>query len=546
MQSIHKYTYLILIIFFTNCSREDSDQYILIDQTEDETEYYFDSHFVGYITDENGNVIPNAKISIGDITSTSSTNGIFLMDNIKTNSSGQIIKVEADGYDTYVEHVLKLENHISNHAIVLTKNAKNFIIDPQAAQKLQIDDQLSIDVVENSFKREDGNLPNGDIIIKIQKDFIKQDFPFISLNLQKGILDDGSIYQIEAYDAQGAPLISVQPLTIQVRDNNKRFGILEISKNKWKEVAMNTQNVNTFSLPNLTPFICGKFNDISKVKTRMVDVDGSGVTLMKAQIILDNNQSKRYIADQDGYLYFYTKSPSQINIQILGGCNNILISEVRSLTENSILDLPDYIIQNQDITKINSNIKNCSSPITDMDRVNVKFIEEHRSAVVYQTKSVEEFRIPKCQNLLKADYYKSNKKQFSINLSKPIDDSIFNIKTDPFCVDTYSGSMVIAGQEKHFNQGDFYIIKDKNRAWLTITDLNTFSIVIPNEITSEALPVFEFFSTFPDVTYCDNAQCNELKGFLNYIDMDNTNAKIKINGNISGVDISATFEKKIQ
>jgi hypothetical protein len=526
-----------------SCQREDVDVSIPGDIIIEEKDTFFDSQFIGIVQDVSGLPLQNVKVVVGNTSDISSDNGIFIIKNAKTNSSGSFIHFSKEGYfDQYV-FLTKSSDAYSNIFVTLQKKTNFLSFSGDADRDIQVSDYFSVNISSGSFTTPDQQVYSGTVRVYTSFSSVSQNVPVISDKLTSGLFSEGQNIHLYFESSDSVPLKQIKPITVTALLSGFQLAVLDPSKNKWKQrLATEVSGVHQITWSENLPIATGKFVPLTRVQSRIVSPSQTGVSLTSVEITAENNASFMVFPDQNGYLDFYTPSDNNLNIQIKDVCGQTLVSTSVPVGKDKIQILPDMVTDSSYLTTIRSQIEACASPINGQDLINVFLQENDKALVLYQYQNDQIFVVPSCVEVKKATYYRGKQKQFSVSFSGQQNKTMLDINASPLCIEKVSGYFSINDVVTLLDEKQFTILREgQNKENVVVTDLNGFVISIPGVNGPGNYTPDAIFFNHPDVTDCYSGDCAMIEVRIDEISVPGAVVKIRLEGQMSGDKIRGEF-----
>lgn len=534
---------LFVFLLLISCQREDVDLSIPGDIIIEETDTFFDSQFIGIVQDVSGLPLQNVKVVVGNTSVISSDNGIFIIKNAKTNSSGSFIHFSKEGYfDQYV-FLTKSSGAYSNIFVTLQKKTNFLSFSGDADRDIQVSDYFSVNISSGSFTTPDQQVYSGTVRLYTSFSSVSQNVPVITEKLTSGLFSEGQNIHLYFESSDGLPLKQIKPITVTALLSGFQLAVLDPSKNKWKQrLATEVSGVHQITWSENLPIATGKFVPLTRIQSRIVSPSQTGVSLTSVEITAENNASFMVFPDQNGYLDFYTPSDNNLNIQIKDVCGQTLVSTSVPVGKDKIQILPDMVTDSSYLTTIRSQIEACASPINGQDLINVFLQENDKALVLYQYQNDQIFVVPSCVEVKKATYYRGKQKQFSVSFSGQQNNTMLDINASPLCIEKVSGYFSINDVVTLLDEKQFTILREgQNKENVVVTDLNGFVISIPGVTGPGNYTPDAILFNHPDVTDCYSGDCAMIEVRIDEISVPGSVVKIRLEGQMSGDNIRGEF-----
>lgn len=535
--------FLICILMLVACQREDSDVITPIDVIEEESETFFDSHFIGKTTDVNGAALENVQVSIGDFTDYTTENGVFLFNNSKTNSTGALIKMSKNGYFNQYCFTAKAANQFSNLTITLRKKNSHQIFNSSDLTELSVNNQIKLAIPESAFSYTNGTLYQGQVRFYIDFHPLLDNMPVVDKNFKKGILIDDTKVQFVFETIDGLPLHITKSLQLMINKNNIIVARLDINKSKWIETPSKKENSQIITnIDQNIPYIIGQFTPATRINTQIVNVVQKGVSFTQLSVINDLQGSQIVQPDQDGNVSFYVPSNVDISIAIIDVCGNNLAESAIKVSKDVKQQIPNIVLKNQDLLTVKSTIDACGLPLSVFDLVNVHFQSTGQNVVAYQSQNDQTYCLPTCMKVEKASYFRGKDEKFSISFSGYSNSQQLNINAAPLCLEKISGYFSVNDVPVLLDMNQYYIYREINDLQnLVISDLNGFMISIPKVSGIGKYQPDAIIFNHPKISDCNLQECAEMTVWIDEINNPGEIVKIRVSGNMNGNRIKGEF-----
>lgn len=530
------------------CNRHDSETIIPSIEIEEPIEY-FDSHYVGLITNENQQAIVNCDININGNTTTTSANGVFSFVNAKTNKAGNVIAISKDGYFDQYLFVHNTAQSISNLKIELVKKNIFAKINSSQTNNIALENNISLTIPANAFSTSNANPYTGQInLFYNNKNFQLKNIPFVFNNLQSAILENSTVVDIIAEDQSGNKLYLNKPLTIEANMNGK-IGMLDIKKDRWQEIESikGTTSSTAASISNLSPIIVGSSAPKALVTSQIKLSANIDPTFVKAEIVDAQNHSYTTPITQDGTLRFYVAQDRPITIYIRDFCDNIIATKSFRSDKNVNQTLENIVLNEPSFKTLISEIKPCEEAISIKDMVYGLYEFDGQTNVIVQYANAQTMTLPKCLHLNKVSYFRGTQKLYSINLDQSINNnSNLYLGSNLFCVPKLSGIIKINNSSIILNSNQYKIYREGNSTTnLTITNFNGFVISIDNVTKVGKYKANGVIFNNPAFADCFGNDCNDLSVEIKKIGNIGDLVSLSVKGSINGLTLDGEFTNKL-
>jgi hypothetical protein len=535
--------FFICIILLAACQREDSDIIEPIEVIVEETETFFDSHFIGKTTDENGVTLAGVQVSISDDTDYTTDNGVFLFNNTKTNSTGALIKMSKSGYYDQYTFIPKSANQFSNVNIELQKKNNHQVFSGKEQNELAINTQISLTIPAGALINTDGTAYEGQV--KLYTNFIPVlgNMPYIDKHFRKGILVNNTTFHFIFETLDGLPLQLNKSLTLKVNTKDVKVGRLDTQKAKWIETTGEVKDAFFIAKIDQTlPYIIGQFKPVSKINTQIVNETQTGVSFTNMAVKSEQQETIIVHPDQDGHVSFYAASNTQFSIAVSDVCGQVLAEKSISVGKDGVQQAPNIVLQNQDLWTVKSTIEACGLPLSDQDLVNVYIQSKEQYVVAYQSQNEQTYVVPNCLEVDKASYFRGKEKKFSVTFSGTANDQFLDINAMPLCIEKVSGYFSVNDVPVLLDMSQYYIFREtsdpKN---VVISDLNGFMISIPKVVGKGQYQTDAIIFNHPTISDCQLAECSEMKVWIDEISQPGAIVKIRLEGMMNGNKVKGEF-----
>ena len=308
----------------------------------------------GSVINENNTVVSGAIVKCGDVSSTTNSNGEFVLNNVPV-TERSVLYVSANGFfDAYRGFNPASDQTSFMSVMILSKgNSKNFSSSTGAALS---DNGGNVSIPANSLIDASGNPYTGSVKAFLrfqspsQENFglVMQggDFAGVNTSSEMGTLNSYGFFSIELEDPNGAklniqptsaavftmgidPAQTSAPATVKLWSFDKTSGV-------WKEEGTATKNGNIYtgSVNHFSEWNCDSWNTTAHIKGKIVC---NGAAVPNIEILLENGKNNK--------LYAYSNSNGEFKIKIPSGfTSTITINKIGSipikvLAKDEIFDL---------------------------------------------------------------------------------------------------------------------------------------------------------------------------------------------------------------
>lgn len=538
-----RFYFLFCILILVACQREDSDLIEPIDVIEEETETFFDSHFIGKTIDVNGSAVENVQVSIADDLDYTTENGVFLFNNTKTNSTGALIKMSKDGYFDQYSFTPKATDQFSNLTVVLRKKSNHQDFNSTVPNEMTINQQIKLSIPAAAFSHTNGTPYQGQVRFYVDFAPVIGNIPIVDKNFKKGILINDTKMQFVFETMDGVPLEIAKPLLLIVNTNNVVVARLDIDKSKWVETLTKIENSQIIAtIGQNIPYIVGQLSPVTKISTRIVNEVQTGVSFTKLFVKSDFQEGLIVQTDQDGNASFYVPSDVDHAMVISDICGNVITESTIKVGKDIQQQIPNIVLQSQDLLTVKSKIDACGLPLSDDDLVNVLLQTTGPNAVAYQSQNEQIFVFPRCMQIAKASYFRGKDRQFSVTFSGNANDQFLNINAMPLCIEKISGFFSVNDVPVLLDMSQYYIYRETvDMENVVISDLNGFLISIPNVIGKGLYKADAIIFNHPKISDCTLETCNNIKIYIDEISNPGEIVKIRVEGTMDGNTIKGEF-----
>ena len=548
MNTILRIYSFVLLILLMSCHREDSDVTTPIDIITEETDTFFDSHFIGKIVNEEGKSLEDVRVTIGNDTYLSSENGIFIFSDVKTHGAGQLVHVRKTGYfDQYI-FIITANGQYNNLAVVLKKKTDFSTISGASNSEVSIHPDMQLSVPPNAFARLSGEIYTGSVRLYTDFEGVKGKLPVRDKNLSPGIFTESTSFRLEVETSDGLPLKIVAPLRLKTNKSGVNIAKLDISKDKLMTVS--TENQGTFisaTVDQDLPYQIGKFRPITRINTQIVNASDVGVSFTEVEIKDGQNETWSVQPGQDGSVSFYAPSNSSVTMMIKDVCGQVLGVKSVEVGNGPVQSIADVVLDDSTLTAIQSNIAPCGQPLSQHDLINLVLTGANKSVVAYQSEDKQFFVLPDCLKLKKATYFRGKQEKYSVSYSGLSAHPLLTISAVPLCIEKVSGYFSVNDVPILLNLNQYYIYREvQANQTLVISDLSGFMISIAGVTTKGKYTPEAVYFNHPSMTDCQLEQCSELTTYIDEISLPGEVVKIRIEGRINGNRIKGEFVNVLQ
>lgn len=532
----------ILCLSLIHCRREDSDVVEPIDVIVEDTETYFDSDLIGQVDNDNGKALQDVFIQMGTSTILTYENGTFIFNNAKTNLAGSLIYLKKDDYFDKYYFEKKSVNQVSNLQITMLEKKKFATIDASLAKRLNLTNDLTLDIEAQSFKTESGDHYNGQIQVYLDFDAVDGKIPIIDRNLKKGIFTESISFKLYFESSDGLPLKIAKPLILSSLSSDKSIAKLDTKKQKWVEMeASNMGNVRQVSITEDVPYCIGKIKALVQVQMQIVSPLNMGVCFTKVEI-QSENETWHIQPSQGGDVEFYCPSNTRLDIKIVDICGQTLASNTIITQASGIQETPKMVLAEDQLRIIESNIDGCGEVLNGRDLIQLHLQGTDKKVTAYQNQNQQKFLLPNCIKIEKATYYRAKDLKYSVLFSGSIQQQKLLINGVPFCIEKIAGYFSVDEKPIFLNTDQFYIYLEKSNVRnLIISDLTGFMISIQDVLGKGKYKPDVILFNHPSVTDCQESTCTNMTAWIDEYGSPGSIAKIRIEGTIDGKFVKGMF-----
>lgn len=535
--------FCICIILFAACQREDSDSIEPIEVIVEETETFFDSHFIGKTTDENGITLAGVQVSIGDDTDYTNDNGVFLFNNTKTNSTGALIKMSKSGYYDQFTFSTKSANQFSNVNIELQKKNNYQLFSAKEQNELAINTQINLTIPAGALANTDGTVYKGQVKLYTNFTPVLGNLPYVDNQFRKGILVNYTTFHFTFETLNGLPLQLHKALVLTVNTIDMKVGRLDTQKAKWIETTAEQKDALILvNIDQTVPYIIGQFKPMTKINTQIVNEVQKGVSFTSMFIKSAQEETITVHPDQDGHVSFYAASNTLYSIAVSDVCGQVLTETSINVGKATVQQTPNIVLQNHDLWTVKSTIVPCGLPLTDKDLVNVYLESSEKNVVAYQSQNEQTYVVPKCVQVNRAIYFRGKEQKFSVTFSGAANDQFMDINAMPLCIEKVSGYFSVNNVPVLLDMSQYYIYREPSDPQnVVISDLNGFMISIPKVVGKGQYQTDAIIFNHPTIADCQLAACSDIMVWIDEISQPGAIVKIRLDGMMNGNKIKGEF-----
>ncbi|MCZ2100099.1 MAG: hypothetical protein LC107_01010 [Chitinophagales bacterium] len=533
--------YLVLtILIMMSCHRDDSDISTDVDIIIEDTEQSFDSHFIGIVRDADGRSLSGVTVKAGDDVVQTSDNGIFIMKNIRTSSTATWIRLSKHGFFDKDVFISKSSGQFSNISVELERKEDFIEFSSDTDRQITVSDKMTLIIPAHNFKNMDGTLYNGTIHLYTSHHALMGQAPVQTLNFSKSIFQDFRSVSLSFETPTGSALQIIEPIQVMSDFESSNVALLDAAKKKWIEIKTSD---NRFTLAQNTPMLFGNAVKTTRLKTRLVNGQGMGVSLVDIELEDETGTIYTVQADQNGYVETFVPAGSKLILKLKSQCGQLLKTEVLTTDYTEAINMKDITIDEALLTTIQTDAPACSDQLNYNDLVNIYLSSKNKDFALYQYESNQTFVIPTCEDIQQAIFYKANESAFSISFGGYQNQQLIQLDVTPLCINKLVGYYKIGNVVKYFDSDQFSIYFEKSIPDnLVISDLSNFVVSIPDVKGTGSYKVDAILILDPVTITCFDEECVDIKVVVSALNQLGDPVKIRFHGFISGTEISGEFE----
>jgi hypothetical protein len=536
--------YLIIILAgcFTSCQRDDQDTSEVIDVIVEDTDKFFDTNIIGKVQDTQGFDLGDVKVSLGSQADFTSGNGVFLFNNVKTNSAGSLLKLSKAGYfDQYI-FVTKDAEQYTNLQTTLKQKSNAITFSSADPKEIKINDRIILQIPSFAFVDKNGNSHIGQVHCYVNEGVVHGNMPFIDLHLGKGILTKGNSLQF-VFEAQDKSILKVsKPLLLTTTSVGYKVAKLDNAKGKWIEkVPVSIDKPSQTLIQSDEPLMIGQKEKLTKVKTRIVSPGGEGVSFTQLEVsTFDENWV--FTPDQNGYISFYAPIQTNLILKVKSFSGQTMGQKtITTGDESEKIEVP-IPLSDSDLIAVKSDILSCDAPISNQDLVNISLTSGQKTIHIYQSQNSQTFVMPFFHKIEKAMYYRGKQPKFSISFSGYQSQKIVEINAAPLCMEKISGFVNINDMPRFFDKNQYSIFREFQAVeTLTISDVSGFLISIPQVNGTGTYKPDAIIFNHPQITDCIGPECKDITVHIDTYSKPGEPVKVRLEGMIGNKRIKGEF-----
>ncbi|MCO6460780.1 MAG: carboxypeptidase regulatory-like domain-containing protein [Saprospiraceae bacterium] len=319
-----------------SCHRDDIDLNInKVDSTSPVIYQEVTGTVFGYVLDNEGRPVPNAKVEIYSSTTSTNDAGMFVFKNVKMDAQGTYISVVRDGFLEGSDYIYPRSESINYSYVRLVKPKPAFSLTADAGGVVETPDGLSVTFPGNAFVTQYGQDYSGKVNINlIVKDASSPDFASYmpgglmgnDLKGSRVIIGVAGYFRVDAFDANGNTLNLKQNASVVFSfTSNKRFNNLsswwfDQVNGMWIERNMTSFDGYKYHgvINQLGAWLIGDPYGLKDISSRIVDSKGLPVNQAKINIECTANGQllKVYSGLTDANGFFNAKLPENRELKM--------------------------------------------------------------------------------------------------------------------------------------------------------------------------------------------------------------------------------------
>lgn len=155
-------TLLLIVLTVFACRRNIDDDITTVDPIVFPSENITAS-LIGEVTDENGDYVEGAQVSVGTQILTTNEDGFFYFQDINMNAKGTYVKIEKDGYFLGAKMMNATAGEVAYTKVELIKKTLIQTVAASEGGEITLDNKAKITLSANSFVDESGNAYTGNV-----------------------------------------------------------------------------------------------------------------------------------------------------------------------------------------------------------------------------------------------------------------------------------------------------------------------------------------------------------------------------------------------
>lgn len=366
-----------LVILLLTACRKDSE-IITIEQEEPIIEVNVETHIIGFVNDRTGQAIPQAIVSLGNVSITTDENGYFKIKNL-TNSNKAVISVESAGYFTNYQTLIPNKPGAVRTNVQLTPKVLTASLSSDAGGIVPINNNSTVEFAPNSFVHQNGNPYNG--MVNLYTSYIDPTDPEI-LSIMPGnltavnvegeqqLLTSYGMVNVEIEGTNGEVLQINQPaaLSIAVPESLTNAApttipmwFFDTTIGQWiEEGAATLQNgIYSTQVAHFTFWNCDVPNDYVNLKGKII-FDKYEVLAQVRITNLSNNESRTTTINTDGTFAGAVPSQEALVLEVISDCGTVLKrQDIAPLTSDSNLGDIELELGSNDVIVILGLVTDC-------------------------------------------------------------------------------------------------------------------------------------------------------------------------------------------
>lgn len=529
-------------MLFHSCQKEDSDAKEVIGIILEDTEKYFDTNILGKVQDDNAVDLNNVTVSVGDKVDFTSDLGVFIFNNIRTNSAGSLIKLSKKGYFDHYVFIVKDAGQYTNIYGTLNRKEGHQLLSSAVENEIKVNENLSLVVPPDAFIDISSNIYHGQVKFYMNQGAVQGNIPFVDTKLKKGMLTKSNSVQFVFETPDGAALTLNQPSFLKTTLNDISIGQLDLKKEKWYEKPKIIENsFLKYHIKDQSPIIFGSKSEMTKIKTRIVSPDQQGVAFAQIEATTDQD-TWTFNPDQNGYLSFYAPTSSNLRLTAMSADGHILAKRTTYIGTDSEQAIPPITISETDLVAIKSDIVSCDAPISNYDLVNLSLTGGNKTIHVYQSQNQQTFVMPTFHKIEKAKYYRGKQQKFSLSFSGYQSPKLVHVSAAPLCMENISGYININDLLRFFDKKQFSIFREaQDLETLSVSDISGFIISIPKVNGKGQYKADAIIFNHPEIADCMGQQCMDINVIVDEFTKPGDPVKIRLDGKIGNKKIYGEF-----
>ncbi|KIX22885.1 hypothetical protein SY27_03485 [Flavobacterium sp. 316] len=382
-------TLVISSLLFTSCDTNDDS--LNLDENQDSSiNYNFGStvsrDFIGQIVDENNDPIQNATVFIGNNSSQTDSNGIFIIKNASVKSNFAYITATKAGYLQGSRSVIPTSGE-NNVKIMMLSATVVGTVNSGTSGNVTLPNGTKVDF-DGNFKKEDGSSYSGSVSVIMhhldpEDANVEAKMPGMLLasdtNGEAKVLETFGMINVELLGSSGEKLQLASAATIEMpiaigqmgsSPNTIPLWHFDDVKGYWVEEGSATKVGNKYvgSVSHFSWWNCDA--QFPTVYLCLTVVDSNNTPLSNVQVELaPNNQTypRTGTSDSNGEICGLIPSNQTITMNVLDNCGNVIsTSQIGPFSSNTVL--PNVIATSGMVssTTVTGTLAQCNnSNVTD-------------------------------------------------------------------------------------------------------------------------------------------------------------------------------------